>query len=140
MPRGTNIVLINPGDRRQIYQELSIEHSAIEPPFLIASIASYLRNNNVSVEIIDSNALGLTPEETAGRVNDISAQLAVVIVYGSQPSASTQTMGIAGRICTALKNLTRVKVAIGGLHPSALPARTLKEEAVDFVIDGEGQV
>lgn len=140
MPRKADIVLINPGDRRQIYQELSALHSAIEPPFLIASIASFLRNNCYKVEIIDANAFGITPEETASMVNTISPLLAAVIVYGSQPSASTQTMDIAGAICRAIRTLTPVKIAIGGLHPSALPERTLKEEAVDFVIDGEGPV
>ncbi|MBF0516168.1 MAG: cobalamin-dependent protein [Nitrospirae bacterium] len=140
MPCKTDIVLINPGNRRQIYQELAAEHAAIEPPFLIASIASYLRNNNCSVQIIDANALGLTPEETASAVNEISPHLAAVIVYGSQPSASTQTMDIAGAICKALREYTQAKIAIGGLHPSALPERTLKEEAVDFVVDGEGPV
>jgi radical SAM superfamily enzyme YgiQ (UPF0313 family) len=47
-------------------------------------------------------------------------------------------MAIAGKICKELKERTSSKVAIGGLHPSALPERTLREEKVDFVIEGEG--
>src|SRR6266571_5010792 len=45
---------------------------------------------------------------------------------------------IAGKICSALHEQTAAKVAIGGLHPSALPQQTLEEEDVDFVVDGEG--
>lgn len=134
----TDIVLINPGDRKQVFQELGKEVSAIEPPFWVAVLAAYLRKQGFRPAIIDANAENITPEETARRVGEYDPLLAAVIVYGSQPSASTQNMTIAGRICTALKENTNAEVAIGGLHPSALPERTLREEDVDFVIDGEG--
>lgn len=138
MKKKIDIVLINPGDRKQVYQDLAEDFSAVEPPFWVAVIAAYLRNEGFSVAIVDSNAESITPEETAARVNEINPYLSAVIVYGSQPSGSTQNMTIAGKICMALKNNTDTKVAIGGLHPSALPQRTLEEESVDFVIEGEG--
>ncbi|MFZ2890885.1 B12-binding domain-containing radical SAM protein, partial [Sulfuricurvum sp.] len=134
-----DIVFINPGDRKQIYQDLGADISAIEPPFLTASFAAYLRNKGFSVAIIDAQAENITPLETAQRTHGLNPLLACVIVYGNQPSASTQNMSISGRICTELKNIGIEKVAIGGLHPSALPERTLREEAVDFVIEGEEQ-
>ncbi|MEW6556583.1 MAG: radical SAM protein [Elusimicrobiota bacterium] len=140
MIKKVDIVLVNPGDRKQIYQNLEKEYSAIEPPFWVAVIAAYLRNNGIDVVINDANAENISPEETATKVNEIAPLLTAVIVYGSQPSASTQTMTIAGKICKALKEKTSSKVAIGGLHPSALPKRTLQEESVDFVIDGEGPI
>lgn len=130
--------MINPGDRKQVFQDLGKDYSGIEPPFWVAVIASYLRNKGFGVAIIDSNAENITPEETADRVRDIDPILAAVIVYGSQPSASTQNMTVAGKICRAIKERTNSFVAIGGLHPSALPKRTLEEEKVDFVIEGEG--
>ena len=132
-----DLVLINPGDRKQIFQGLSLEMAAVEPPFWITVIAAYLRNNGYNVRIIDSNGENISPEETAQKVNEFDPKLAAVIVYGSQPSASTQNMSIAGAICKALKEKTNAKVAIGGLHPSALPRRTM-EEKVDFVVEGEG--
>lgn len=138
MKKELDIILINPGDRKQVYQELADDLAAVEPPFWITVIAAYLRNNGFKVGILDSNAENITPAETASRVADASPLLAAVIVYGSHPSASTQNMTTAGRICTALKDLTEAKVAIGGLHPSALPERTMREEDVDFVIEGEG--
>lgn len=138
MSEKVDIVLINPGDRKQVYQDLGDEYSAIEPPFWVAVLAAYLRNNRIGVAIIDSNAENISPEETATKVNQLNPLLSAVIVYGSQPSASTQNMTIAGKICNALRENTSSKVAIGGLHPSALPERTLIEENVDFVIEGEG--
>jgi anaerobic magnesium-protoporphyrin IX monomethyl ester cyclase len=134
----TDIVLINAGDRKQVYQDLAADFSAVEPPFWIAAIASYLRNEGFAVQIVDAGAENIVPEETAHRVSKINPHLAAVFVYGSQPSASTQNMTIAGKICAELKRVTSSKVAIGGLHSSALPKRTLEEESVDFVIEGEG--
>ncbi len=133
-----DIVLINPGDRKQVYQSLSMDLAAVEPPFWVGVLASFLRNHGYSVRVIDSNADNLSPEETAQRVKDYDPLLTAIIVYGSQPSASTQNMTIAGKICTALKNHTSSKVALGGLHPSALPKKTLQETSADYVIDGEG--
>jgi radical SAM superfamily enzyme YgiQ (UPF0313 family) len=138
MKEKLDIVLINPGDRKQVYQNLGAELAAIEPPFWVAVIAAFLRNNGVNVQIIDANAENISPNETAIRVNELNPLLTAVIVYGSNPSASTPNMTVAGKICVALKENSSSKVAIGGLHPSALPKRTLEEEIVDFVIEGEG--
>lgn len=136
--RQADIVLINPGDRRQIYQGLSAELAAIEPPFWAAVLAAYLREAGARVAIIDASAENIPPGETARRAAELKPLLCCVVVYGSQPSASTQNMTITGAICRALTGANAGKVALSGLHPSALPARTLAEEAVDFVIEGEG--
>ena len=133
----TDLVLINPGDRKQVFQGLGFEAAAIEPPFWIAVIAAYLRSKGYSVAVIDANAENLAPEETAARTAAYAPLAAAVIVYGSQPSASTQNMPSAGAICRSLKRAGISNVILGGLHPSALPARTLQEEACDYVADGE---
>ena len=138
MSRTTDVVLINPGNRRQSFQDLGKDVAGIEPPFLIAVTAAFLRDRGWRVAVIDANAEGLPPEEVAHRAAHFAPLLCGVIVYGSQPSASTQNMTNAGLICSALKDVPGGKVAIGGLHPSALPERTLAEESVDFVVQGEG--
>ena len=134
----SDIVLINPGDKKQIFQSLCDDISAIEPPYWIALTASFLRERGFAVEIIDANAENLTPSQTARKAATQNPLLCVVIVYGAQPSASTQNMTAAGKICRELTIDKSFKTALGGLHPSALPERTLTEEYVDFVIDGEG--
>ena len=64
-----------------------------------------------------------------------------MVAFGHQPSASTQTMVAAGEACRAIKAVApgQPLLIVGG-HPSALPERTLAEEAVDFVCKGEGPV
>lgn len=133
-----DLVLINPGDHKWVFQDLANDLSAYEPPFWIAVMASYLRTKGLSVAIIDSNVENISPDETANRVRGLNPILVAVIVYGSNPSSSTQNMTIAEQICSAVKSQTDGKVAIGGLHPSALPKLTLEESEVDYVIEGEG--
>lgn len=138
MTSGADIVLVNPGNRRQVFQVLGDDVAGIEPPFLVAVMAAYLRDKGFNPLIIDANAENLAPDEVAAQITEMDPLLVAVIVYGSQPSASTQNMTNAGLICAAVAESTQAKVAIGGLHPSALPERTLREEQVDFVIQGEG--
>ena len=140
--RKLDCLLINPGDRVEIYQSLgSSGVSAAEPPIWTGLIAQYLLTKGLSVEIIDANAEDLTPKETARRIKDADAILTGVVVYGHNPSASTQVMPSAGRICSAIKQLTPEQplLLVGG-HVAALPARTLNQEAADFVCTGEGPV
>jgi radical SAM superfamily enzyme YgiQ (UPF0313 family) len=138
MTQTVDIVLINPGDRKQIYQGLGADLAAIEPPFWVAVLAAYLRQQGSRVAIIDANAENITPDETAERAAKLAPLISCVVVYGSQPSASTQNMTVAGAICRALTGQKAGRVAMTGLHPSALPEQTMREETVDFVIEGEG--
>lgn len=133
-----DIVFINPGDKKKTYQELGENYSAIEPPFFVAVLAGYVRMKGFKVAVIDANAENLSPGDVAIRVKELDPLLTVVVVCGSHPSASTQTMPSAGNICKTLKSMTGTKIALSGLHPSALPEKTLIEEDVDFVIQGEG--
>ncbi len=135
-----DILFINPGDRKAVFQDLGKDLMAIEPPFQVASYASYLRNEGFNVAILDANAENITPDETAKRIKKLNPLLVAIIVYGNQPSASTQNMTISGRIATAVKKIANFKVVMGGLHPSALPKRTLEEESADFIIEGEEQI
>ena len=92
------------------------------------------------MEIIDAEAECLTAQ-TAQRCRDLGPTLVAVVVYGHQPSASTQIMPAAGAVCSAIKDLDpRQKVLLVGGHVAALPERTLREESADFVAGGEGLV
>jgi radical SAM superfamily enzyme YgiQ (UPF0313 family) len=133
------VVFVNPGNRRQVYQGLGATLAAIEPPIWVGLLAAHARAQGLGVEVVDANAEGLSPEETAARIAALRPTLSVVVVYGHNPSASTQVMPSAGATCRAIKALepTRPVLMLGG-HVAALPERTLREEAVDFVGFGEG--
>ena len=136
----TDVVLINPGAARTIYQNLSDDLAAIEPNPWTRMIAGWLQDKGFDVAILDQDAFRWTPEEVAEQVKKLNPRLVAIVVCGQQPSASTQQMVGASLIAKALKSITSVKTIMVGNHPSALPERTLLEEDVDYVCDGEGPV
>src|SRR6266436_3866634 len=104
-----DVVLINPGSRTQVYQSLGTRLAAIENPVWAALMATFCRRRGLSVEIIDAEAEELVPAEVAERVEDLDPVLAAVVVYGHQPSASTQIMTASGLVCSAIKALSPIQ-------------------------------
>lgn len=134
-----DLVLVNPAARHQVYQSLGSSLSAIEPPVWVGLMATFIRNHGFSVQIIDAEAEDLTAGKTAERAMEMAPRLVAVVVYGHQPSASTQNMTAAGALCTVLKRMApELKTVLVGGHVAALPERTLREEDADFVCGGEG--
>jgi anaerobic magnesium-protoporphyrin IX monomethyl ester cyclase len=134
-----DLVLINPGGRTAIYQSLSTTLAAVENPVWAGLIASFVRAKGYSVAIIDAAAESLAPEQVAERVVDLAPRLVAVVVYGHQPSASTQNMPGASAVVAAIKTTKpETRVLVLGGHVAALPERTLREELCDFVAVDEG--
>lgn len=134
-----DLLLINPNNRLAVYQSLDSSLAAVEPPVWAGLYATFVRRLGFSVAILDAVAEGLSAEETASRAAEAKPRLVAVTVFGHQPSASTQTMTAAAAVCSALKAaLPETPLLLMGGHVAALPERTLREEAADFVCDGEG--
>lgn len=136
-----DVLLINPGSRRDVYQALGDEFSAIETPSLAALFATYLRKRGQSVKIVDAPATGLSPTQVAEVVYALQPVLACFVVYGFQPSASTQNMAAAEATASCVREMwPEAKIMMTGTHPAALPRRTLKDnrDSVDYVCSGEG--
>ncbi|MCP3943383.1 MAG: B12-binding domain-containing radical SAM protein [Desulfobacteraceae bacterium] len=138
--KNPDIIIIKPGSQKQIYGQLSsFDLTAIEPPLWGAIIAGFLRENHFKVELIDAEAENLSYKDIAIIVRDLNPLLAVVMVSGSNPSASTMNMTGAGQIVRLIKDESQeIATALAGLHPSALPQQTMEEEQIDFLIQGEG--
>jgi anaerobic magnesium-protoporphyrin IX monomethyl ester cyclase len=138
---GLDLLLVNPGGRERIYQSLGGDLTAIEPPLWARLIAGYIADRGFSVRILDSEAEDLGAHQVARSVAESGALLVGMVVYGHQPSASTQQMAAASEACLAIKRLNpEQKIIVLGGHVSALPERTLCEEAVDYACTGEGPV
>lgn len=136
-----DLLLINPGGRARTYQELGTALTAVEPPLWCRLIAGYALNRGYSVKIIDSEAENKDPYAVAQAVAELRPGLVGMVVFGHQPSASTQQMEGAGEACRAIKAIRPdQRILIVGGHVAALPERTLREEAVDFACHGEGPV
>ena len=141
MSPNVDLVLVNPGERTKIYQSLGSTLTAIEPPLWCRLIGGYARDRGHSIHIIDAEADHLTADQVAERIAELAPRLVAMVVFGHQPSASTQQMVGAGLTCRAIKaRLPEQPIIIVGGHVAALPERTLREEAVDFACNSEGPV
>lgn len=136
---GIDVLFVNPGGHKKTYQDLSNEFTAIAPPVWTSLLANYVRKTGFSTAIFDVNIEGWEDNTASLLLSKYNPELIVMMVYGHQPSASTQTMPSASLIARDIKRFNKdIPIAMGGTHPSALPERTLKEEDITFVIQGEG--
>jgi len=135
-----DVLFIHPNAAKQIYQDLAKDFSAIEPPIWAGMLTSHCLTQGFAADILDCEALGLTDEEAAEKVRKANPRLAVIVVYGQQPSASSQNMAGAVSLADTLKDMapgTRI-LFVGG-HIAALPREVLeKHTSVDFVCQNEG--
>ena len=133
-----DVLFVTPPSRLQVYQGLSDDFSAIEPPVWSGLIAEFLRQRGFNVDILDAEAEALDHAGAADRIAKADPRLTVFSIYGQQPSASTQCMPGAGKTCKLLKEKSDVPTLAFGTHPSALPKLTLETEAYTYVCQGEG--
>ena len=94
-----DVLLITPPSRIEVYQKLAGEYAAIEPPVWSSLIAKYLIKKNYQVKILDAEADFLSHEQTANEIVKEDPKLAVFMIYGQQPSASTQCMPGGRKTC-----------------------------------------
>lgn len=138
-----DLLLIRPNDQKAIYGEVR-NVTACEPPFWAMTIAAYIREKNFKVRILDAESLNLSPEMIAHEVEKENPILVGILVTGTNLSASTWKMEAAHDVIQSIRGIEgqntnkRYKMFIWGLHPSALPERTMREENIDFLIRGEG--
>jgi len=135
-----DVFIVKPGSQKKLYAQLSdFNLTAIEPPLWGGLLAGFLRSRGFGIELLDAEVENLDYLETARAVVEANPQLVLLSVSGTNPSASTMNMTGAGCIAQQIRQLAPgLKIAMTGLHPSALPERTLREEAIDFVVQGEG--
>lgn len=134
-----DILLVNPSDRKQTYGGLGESLSGIEPPLWTGLLAAFIRHYGFTVEIIDAEAEGWSCEETAEKITECDPLLLGIGAVGPNPSvSSTPKMTAVSKVLTILKTKhLYCKTFLYGIHPSALPEKTLTEEPVDFVCRGE---
>jgi radical SAM superfamily enzyme YgiQ (UPF0313 family) len=139
MSKNIDLLLVTPPSRLEVYQELSADLAAIEPPVWSGLIAEFIRNKGYKVKILDSEAEGFDYQRTAEAIVATNPTLTVFVIYGQQPSASTQCMPGGRKVCLLMNELNpKLTSLVMGTHASALPNRTLIEEPYTYVCQGEG--
>jgi radical SAM superfamily enzyme YgiQ (UPF0313 family) len=135
-----DILFIHPNASKKIYQGLSNDHSAIEPPIWAGMLANHCRNKNFNVQILDCEVEKLDYLTSVEEIIKIKPRIACFVVYGQQPSASSQNMEGAIATSEELKlSDPEIKTLFVGGHVSALPNETLtNEKSIDFIALNEG--
>ena len=136
----TDILFVHPNASEKIYQGLAKNNAAIEPPIWAAMLANSVRTKGHRPEILDAEVEGLDYLSAAKRITEYKVKVVCFVVYGQQPSASSQNMEGATATARELKNLApdTFVVFVGG-HVAALPMETMdKETCIDAVCQNEG--
>ena len=104
------------------------------PPFGMACMAAFLREQSISVDIIDALVEGLTTEDI---LNIIKKKEPKVIGF----SAMTPQFHRAVALAEEIKNHSpNILIVLGGHHVSILPEKTLEENpCFDVLVKGEGE-
>ncbi|MFH1360938.1 MAG: radical SAM protein [Candidatus Omnitrophota bacterium] len=134
-----DVIVVNPSNKKHMYGKLGESLAGIEPPLWGGLLAGFLREKGFSVKIIDADALGWGPEETVKQILHDHPRLVAIGAVGANPSASSTPKMIAVKNVLALlkQKDSAIQTVLYGIHPSALPERTLKEEQVDYLARGE---
>jgi len=135
-----DILFIHPNASKKIYQDLSKDHSAIEPPIWAGMLANHCRNKKFNVQILDCEVLRLDTQASVDQITDLKPKIACFVVYGQQPSASSQNMEGAVKVSKLLKEINpEIKTLFVGGHVAALPNEVLEqEESIDIIALNEG--
>ena len=137
---GLDVLFVSPGNAKAIYQDLSRDFSAIEPPTWALLLAESVRSVGFRPEILDVNAENLSIAQAVERVSLASPRLICFVVYGQNPNSGTVNMSGAVALANAIKESgVRTPIAAIGSHVSALPKEVLKAEpSLDIVFCNEG--
>jgi len=133
-----DILFIHSNASEEIYQGLSKEHSGIETPIWAGMLAQHCRMKGYGVQILDCEAERLNYKEATNLIVEANPRIACFVVYGQQPSASSQNMKGAIALAQELKKISHIKILFVGGHVSALPYEVLQEDCVDLICQNEG--
>ena len=135
-----DILFVHPNASKKIYQGLADKNAAIEPPIWAAMLANSVRAKGYKPEILDAEVESLDYLSAAKRITEYKAKIVCFVVYGQQPSASSQNMEGATATAAELRNLDpNAFILFVGGHVAALPEETLKKETfINAVCQNEG--
>ncbi|MCK5014394.1 MAG: radical SAM protein [Candidatus Omnitrophica bacterium] len=136
-----DILFIHTSASKKNYQDLSKDFSAIEPPIWAGMLASHCLKKGFSAEILDCEALALGDAKAAVQVKELNPRVACFVVYGQQPSASSQNMEGMVSLSEEVRNTCGddIKTLFVGGHVAALSHEVLERHSyIDMACQNEG--
>tara|TARA_Y100000031_G_C8231177_1_gene390979 strand:+ start:401 stop:1954 length:1554 start_codon:yes stop_codon:yes gene_type:complete len=135
-----DVLFINPASHKKIYQDLSKDYSAIEPPTWALLLAQSCRSVGYNVGILDVCAEALNDTQVVSRIKDINPRLLCFVAYGQNPNSGTVNMCGVTSVAKVIKESgIEIPISVVGSHVQALPIKTMEEEEdIDFIFANEG--
>ena len=65
-----DILFVHPNSSKKVYQDLSKDFSAIEPPIWAAMLSKYVADKGFDVQLLDCEALRISSEQAAQTILD----------------------------------------------------------------------
>jgi len=138
-----DITLINPPQVFSRYQT----SAGATPPLGVAYLAAFCKENGHGVQVID--ALGESPYTITGWRHGTLLRGATFDQILSMMDKDADAVGVSNlytfaypaveELCRQIKEVHDVPIILGGAHPSAVPAETLRSRYIDYVIISEGE-
>ena len=124
-----DVLFINPGSSKEVYQDLSTDYSGIGTPYWALLLSQSCRSQGYEVGILDVLAERLTREDAVDKIRNINPRLITFCVYGENVNSGTTQMSGAVRLANAIKeNGVDIPISFVGSHVQALPYKVLNEE------------
>lgn len=133
------------------FPKVAREYFTILPPIGLGYIASVLERAGHEVRILDAFGLGweknsecndrelirvgISKDEIAAELRKFSPDM-----VGISNPFSSQAMGMRETAELVKRIDPKIKVLIGGVHPSSVPLECMKDPNIDFLVKGEGEM
>ncbi|MFH0780019.1 MAG: radical SAM protein [Parcubacteria group bacterium] len=103
------------------------------PPLGLAYLAGALEKDGFKPKIIDMSAIGLDYSQLEKEIIELKPKIVGI-------SFMTNQYGEMLKVAALVKKCDpKISTVVGGPHASALPEESLKNDAIDFVVVGEGE-
>jgi len=135
-----DILFVHPNASSKIYQDLSKDHAAIEPPLWANMLTHACRNKGFSADLLDCEVNHYDNKTAIAEIKEwFKPRLICFVVYGQQPSASTQNMEGAVSLAEDIKKELDIPIIFVGGHIAAVHEEVLdRHECVDYICQNEG--
>jgi len=134
-----DIVFVHANSSQLVYQGLAKDHAAIEPPIWAYLLHNHCMTRHINSAVLDCEVYQLSDDRCIEALEGHRTRIVCFVVYGQQPSASSQNMEGALRLAKRIKEADlNTKILFVGGHVSALPQEVLSHDCVDMVCQNEG--
>ena len=135
-----DVLFINPGSAKDVYQGLSTDYSGIGTPYWLLLLSQSCRSQGYDVGVLDVLAEKMLIDDAVKHIEKVNPRLITFCVYGENVNSGTTQMSGAVRLANAIKDKgIKIPVSFVGSHVQALPYKVLDEEPnIDIIFTNEG--